>query len=90
MSVREVLTHRCAGETGRDPKGTAESLPTHRELETLGRGMHVRPAAGCGALRIGYDGVQAVRVRADGHPQQLAFRGPRTAPDTRPNRARRA
>ena len=70
------------------PEGPGESSPAHREVVTLGRGVQVRSPAGCGALRIGYDGRLAVRVRAGGHPQQLALRGPLPAPDAGPDRTR--
>jgi len=48
--------------------------------------VQVRPASGCGALRIGYDDRLAVRVRADGHPHQLTLGGSRTTSDTGPDR----
>jgi len=37
--------------------------------------VQVRPAAGCGAPRIGYDGRSTVRIRACRHPHQLALGG---------------
>ena len=70
-------------------QGPGERFPAHRELVTLGRGVQVRPAAGCGGRRIGHDGRLAVRVRADGHPQQLALGGSLPASDAGPDRSRR-
>ncbi|GAA4690031.1 hypothetical protein GCM10023349_00420 [Nocardioides conyzicola] len=86
--MREVLSHRCAGEPRRDPKGTAESLPAYGELEALGSGVQVRSPTGCGGCRIGYDDRLAVCIRAGGHPQQLALGGPLPTSHTGPDRAR--
>ena len=77
MCVRgEVVTHRCAGEPRRDPQGPAESLPAYREVVTLGRGVQVRPAAGCGGLS---DRVRRPAGRA--HPSR---RSPATTRSWRP------
>ena len=81
----DVCRDPCAVQP-RDPEGPAERFAAYGEVVTLGRGMQVRPSAGCGGSRIGYDGRLAVRIRADGHPHQLALGGSLAAPDTGPDR----
>ena len=84
--VVDVLSHRGAGQAALEPKGSGEGSSALRQVIARGRGVQVRTAAVCSAVRIGHDGW-AVRIRAGDYPQQLALRGPRTASDAGPDRA---
>ncbi len=68
------------------PQCPGEGTFTLGECETLGSGMQVRPATGCGARRVGYDGPgtsRICRVRPCDDPQQLTLGGPLPATDAR-------
>ena len=80
-----MLSHRGAGQTALEPEGSGEGSSALRQVIARGRGVQVRTAAVCSAVRIGYDGW-TVRIRAGDHPQQLALRGPLTTSDAGPDR----
>ena len=85
--LRDVLPERLQAQSPGDPEGPWESTLTFGECEAAGRGMKVRPAAECGATRIGHDGrvSRAVRVRSCDNPQQLTPDGPPATSDTGPD-----
>ena len=82
----DVLSHRGAGQTALEPQGSGEGSSALRQVIARGRGVQVRTAAVCSAVRIGYDGW-TVRIRAGDHPQQLALQGPLTTSDAGPDRS---
>jgi sarcosine oxidase gamma subunit len=84
--VVDVLSHRGAGQTTLEPEGSGEGSSALRQVIAPGRGVQVRTAAVCSAVRIGYDGW-AVRIRAGDHPQQLALQGPLATSDAGPDRS---
>ena len=85
--LRDVLPERLQAQSPGDPEGPWESTLTFGECEAAGRGMKVRPAAECGATRIGHDGLvsRAVCVRSCDNPQQLTPDGPPATSDTGPD-----
>ena len=85
--LRDVLPERLQAQSPGDPEGPWESTLTFGECEAAGRGVKVRPAAECGATRIGHDGLvsRAVRVRSCDNPQQLTPDGPPATSDTGPD-----
>ena len=57
--LREVLSQpleaQCSPDPGIMPQGPGEGTCALGECETFGRGVQMRPATGCGAVRVGYD-----------------------------------
>jgi hypothetical protein len=93
----EVLPQRLEAQRPPDPgimpQGPGEGTCALGACETFGCGVQVRPAAWCGAGRVGYDGPLARRVRPCDDPQQLTLGGSLPATDARADRsafARRA
>jgi hypothetical protein len=79
-SVRQVLpetsqAQRPTPDSGIMPQGSGKGTSTLGELETLDRGVQVRPSPGCGAVRIGYDDRLAVLPGAGNDTQQLTLGG---------------
>ena len=84
----DVLPERLRAQPGRDPEGPRKGMFAFGECEAVGRGMQVRPTAGGGATRIGYDG-RAVRILSRDDPQQLTLGGPLPTCHAHPHRTRR-
>ena len=83
----QVLVHRFDADPRAGPEGTAEGLTSNRELNTRHSGMHVGTPPRPDARGIGHHDRSVVRVRADGHPQQLASGAPLPTSDTGPDRS---
>src|SRR5438105_4876168 len=73
LEAQRVL--RSARDSGIMPQRPGEGTSALGECETVGRGVQVRPATGCRAVRVGYDEPVALRVRPCDHPQQLTLGG---------------
>src|SRR3954463_16664481 len=77
----EIL-HRCRGKPTLDLEGPGKVSTTDSGLETLGRGMQVRPSTGCPSRRIREDLEARSPVTGD-DAKQLSSLGPLPAPHTR-------
>ena len=85
LRAADELLHRCRGKPTLDLEGPGEGSATNGELEALGRGVQVRPPAGCPSCRIGEDLEARSPVTGD-DAQQLSSLGsfptPHTGADT--------
>ena len=89
IRAREVLSQplqaQCSPDPGIMPQGPGEGTCALGACETFGSGVKVRPAAWCGAVRVGHDGpgsCSVLRVRPCDHSQQLTLGGTLPATDT--------
>jgi hypothetical protein len=86
LRAADELLHRCRGKPTLDLEGPGKGSTTDGELQTLGRGMQVRPSTGCSSRRIGEDLEARSPVTGD-DAQQLSSLGTLPAPHTRADTA---
>jgi hypothetical protein len=86
LRAADELLHRCRGKPTLDLEGPGKGSTTDGELETLGRGMQVRPSTRCPSRRIGEDLETGSPVTGD-DAQQLSSLDPLPTPHTRADTA---
>jgi len=86
LRAADELLHRCRGKPTLDLEGPGKGSATYGELEALGRGVQVRPPAGCTSCRIGEDLEARSPVTGD-DAQQLSSLGPLPTPNARADTA---
>src|SRR4051812_33025097 len=86
LRAADEILHRCRGKPPLDLEGPGKGSTTDSELETLGRGMQVRPSTGCPSRRIREDLEARSPVTGD-DAEQLSSLGPLPTPHTRAHTA---